>query len=316
VKIIQGLGLPYMGSKRKLAHKIINRILKDNPNTKYFYDLFGGGGAISFNAIQRPKIKQVFYNEFNAGVVALLKDLQQNGFTETYYQWIDRETFHKHKDDNDWFGGLCSVVWSFGNNQKNYLFSADIEPLKKKAHEMLLGKTEYEREIKRQELSELLKVEIPKNVINGGLFGFDMVKARKELANFFVTKVNKDDRGLQRLQQLQQLQRLEISNLSYDEVEINTPIDETIIYLDPPYANTAKYQKDIDHDKLKEYIHNSPYKIYLSSYENVYDMHLVEEYKHRSSLSATANNEVVEKLFCNKLQSKNTKINKTPKGLI
>ena len=36
---ITGLGLPYMGSKRKLAPKILTYILKNNPKAKYFYDL-------------------------------------------------------------------------------------------------------------------------------------------------------------------------------------------------------------------------------------------------------------------------------------
>jgi hypothetical protein len=30
------IGIPYMGSKRKLAKPIIDYILSNNPNTKYF----------------------------------------------------------------------------------------------------------------------------------------------------------------------------------------------------------------------------------------------------------------------------------------
>ena len=67
------MAIPYMGSKRKLAKPIIDYILANNPNTKYIYDLFGGGGAISFEALKRKKIKQVHYNELNTGVVELLK---------------------------------------------------------------------------------------------------------------------------------------------------------------------------------------------------------------------------------------------------
>ena len=66
-----------MGSKRKLAKPIIDYILRHNPNTKYFWDVFGGGGAMSFEAIQRKQIKQVFYNDFNAGITELLKKPQK-----------------------------------------------------------------------------------------------------------------------------------------------------------------------------------------------------------------------------------------------
>jgi len=41
---ISGLGIPYMGSKRKLAPKIVDFILAENPQAKYVFDLFGGGG--------------------------------------------------------------------------------------------------------------------------------------------------------------------------------------------------------------------------------------------------------------------------------
>ena len=70
--MIENLGMPYMGSKRKIAPAICEHIFKANPNCKYFYDLFGGGGAMSFMATQYTKVKQVFYNDFDAGVVSLL----------------------------------------------------------------------------------------------------------------------------------------------------------------------------------------------------------------------------------------------------
>ena len=49
-----------MGSKRALSKLIVNYILENNPKTKYIYDLFGGGGAISFEFLQRPQIKKLF----------------------------------------------------------------------------------------------------------------------------------------------------------------------------------------------------------------------------------------------------------------
>jgi len=47
-----GYGIPYMGGKRKIASKIVDYILQCNPNTKYVYDLFGGGGSISEDNIK------------------------------------------------------------------------------------------------------------------------------------------------------------------------------------------------------------------------------------------------------------------------
>ena len=103
---------------------------------------------------------------------------------------------------------------------------------------------------------------------------------------------------LQRLEQLEGFEQLEISNLSYDDVIINTPIDETIIYLDPPYFNTAKYQKDLNYDDFLNYVRNSKYKIYMSSYELPFNK--VVSYEHRSLLSQTSKNKVYENLYCNR----------------
>ena len=104
---------------------------------------------------------------------------------------------------------------------------------------------------------------------------------------------------LQQLQRLQQLQQLEISNKSYLDVVISTPVSETIIYLDPPYKNTSKYQEGgFCHNKLLEYIRSSKYKIYVSSYE--FNLPLIASFKHTSSLCASANNKTTENLYCNK----------------
>lgn len=72
------------------------------------------------------------------------------------------------------------------------------------------------------------------------------------------------------------------------------------IYLAPPYLGTRSYQENEDnlHNKINDYIKNSPYKIYISSYE-WNDLTIVKEISHRSILSATANNKIVERLFCN-----------------
>ena len=122
---VTGLGMPYMGSKRKLAPKIITHIIKENPNAKYFYDLFGGGGAISFMALQAKQIKEVNYNEYNPAIVELLKHIVENGVTSDMYNWVSREDFNKNKGRTDYIGGLMTIMWSFGNSGKAYLFGKD-----------------------------------------------------------------------------------------------------------------------------------------------------------------------------------------------
>ena len=316
------LGIGYMGSKRKLSGEIVDHILTARPNTKYVWDLFGGGGAISFEFLQRPQIERVVYNELNTGVVELLRKIQKDGITPEFYQWVDRDTFNKHKNDDDWFGGLCKVVWSFGNDQKNYMFGKHIEQYKKEFHELVVDGIDHTQSMSSYCMEYVkekygIECDLTLNIPSEIHIKQRRLNIRKQLTDFESrcknTKPLKQLQHLQQLERLQllerlehleQLQQLDIRNQSAFDVVIDTPTDETIIYLDPPYKGTGKYQEDVCHDELKRYIDNSPYTIYLSSYD--FDLPVVKQMKHNSTLSPTKNNAVVEKLFCNKTEHKNT----------
>lgn len=302
-----------MGGKRKIAHKILNKIVSENKHIKYFYDLFGGGGAVSFLALQYSEIDNVVYNELNTGVVELLKDIKKNGITEKYYKWVDRETFKKHKDDNDWYGGLIKTVWSFGNNQKGYLFGKPIEKYKKLLHEIVVYKNRESLKKFNQEFNLNFKIEDPENLFN---FKESINDRRLKLTKYINKNINKKYKKisiiknsfnynllqqLQRLQQLERLERLqqlEIYNKSYDKIKIKGDVNETIIYCDPPYKDTGSYQKELDHDKFLNWVKNNKYKVYVSSYEM--DLPCILEIEHNTTLSAIANNKVIERLFINK----------------
>ena len=289
-----------MGSKRKLADKILNFILTENPNTKYIYDLFGGGASISLNAIQQSSIKEVYYNELNTGVVELFKDVIENGVTDKYYQWVSREIFEENKNKGDWFGGFCNVTRSFGNKGKTYMYGPDKECLKYLVHKLIV-------ELDEKALNDInIKFDCDIKINFHTYQNMSINKRRLKIVKILKQALGRDGEAqhLERVQHLEQVQhltcfdKLHILNLSYENVEITTPLDETIIYIDPPYKNTATYQMEIDHDELTKYIKNSPYKIYVNSYEYD-DFECVYEMEHRSILSATANNKIIEKIFTN-----------------
>lgn len=56
IRKTEPLGIPYMGSKRKYADALISRIMDLTPHAKYFYDICGGGGAMTFAALQKGYI--------------------------------------------------------------------------------------------------------------------------------------------------------------------------------------------------------------------------------------------------------------------
>jgi site-specific DNA-adenine methylase len=294
---LKKLGLPYMGGKRQLSEKLVNFMLNENPNCKYVYDLFGGGGAMSFEFSQHERIKQVFYNEIDESIVNLLQKIQSDGITHEFYKWISREEFFELKQGNGWRSGFAKTCWSFGNIGKSYIFAKSIEEKKRILHDIIV----YKSFDARCHFTDITGI-----IINDSLLSSESINERRLSVMKYIKSIKRIN--LQQLEQLERLERLEqlktkvnfsLSNKSYACVEITTPIDETIIYLDPPYFNTAKYNNNICHDALHDYIEKSPYKIYLSSYES--PLKCVYGIEHRGTLSSTNNNKkVVEKLFCNR----------------
>lgn len=88
-------GIPYMGSKSKIAESIIQQL----PPGERFVDLFGGGFAMSHCAMLSGKYNSVFYNDSEPLLVDLI-----NRAIDGYYnynkfipEFIDRQTFHDKK---------------------------------------------------------------------------------------------------------------------------------------------------------------------------------------------------------------------------
>jgi len=298
-----------MGSKRKLSSKIIDKILEDNPNCKYIYDLFGGGGAISLEASQRDNIEAVFYNELDTGVSMLFDELINSGVSDWMFNSVSREEFFEYKDEDSIRGGLIKTCWSFGNSGKSYIYGKKIEEDKLLLHDIIVsGSIEVLDKLNKKHNNILSNEDIEfkdETFLKRRLRILKTARNNLNLQRYELQSLQSLER-LQSLESLERLERLEslegniiVSNLSYEDVDIITPIDETVIYLDPPYKGTTKYSKTIDFDKLYKWIKDSEYKIYISEY-NLDDFKVVKEFSHTSSLSATKTNKVVEKLYVNR----------------
>jgi site-specific DNA-adenine methylase len=143
------LRIPYMGSKRKICNELFQKMLEIKPNAKYFFDLFGGGGSMSFFALQIGL--KTHYNEKQKGLVDLINYIldrsknKQSGkfgiFPDDFYKFITREEFAVLKDEDSIKGQFARICYSFGNNQKGYLFG-DIEELKRLAHDIVVFRNE------------------------------------------------------------------------------------------------------------------------------------------------------------------------------
>ena len=116
-------GLPYKGSKNKLAPKIFELF----PQKKNFYDLFCGGCAMTHFGMLHNKFEKFIINDINPMCPTLFVDAV-NGKFKNETRWISREDFLNSNEP------YVKFVWSFGNNLRGYLYGKEIEPWKKALH--------------------------------------------------------------------------------------------------------------------------------------------------------------------------------------
>ena len=374
-------GIPYMGSKDKIADDILSVL----PRGKRFVDLFGGGFAMSHAALLSGKYEQVFYNELNPLLPKLIKDTLAGKYANER-RWISREDFFRLKDVD----GYVKYVWSFGNRGANYLYSKEIEPWKKALHfarvfqdpsllqkfginsdgsaadikakhneykqkyidwymreilkytediEKLRGNIKATKEELRIWLCSILKKsgkkasDVDKHLGTNGMAGhyfgksqwaFPTREAYNKLSEILPFGKNYEEvygytqlcesleslqslqslESLQRLQRLQRLQKVEINCGSYLDYQYR---EGDIVYCDPPYENTVKYDKDgFNHKQFYDWVASREYPVYFSSYEISDNRFNVVWQTEKLSLldnSKETKKVITEYLYCNKAEN-------------
>lgn len=289
--------LPYMGSKRKSAGKIYQTIKNFNPDSKLLCDLFCGGFAISEFFVKQGW--NVIANDANKYIIAILEQVINKKLDEAKcLEWVSRDKFEdvlKNPQNYEaWYVGYLMSCWSFGNNQKSYLFGRDIEHIKQAGHELVV--------YKNPDPVKKLFPKLPQKYIDGILQQKDWKTRRLALVK--VTNSVLKTRVLE-LQQLEQLQRLEqlqqqIQFFSGDYRRVEIP-EGAVIYCDPPYAGTAEYKEGaFNHAEFWDWVRDKSraYNVYVSEYKAPPDFKAILKFDQASTLSATSNTTAsVECLF-------------------
>ncbi len=288
------IGIPYMGSKRKLAGDILQFITARHSGITDFYDLFGGGGSVSFTAIRDYRFN-VHYNELNSHIYYLVEYLKTHKELESkFYEWVTREEFFKQcsRTDADWYSGYVMSCCSFGNKQSSYIYGIDIEEYKHLAHEVVVNLC--------KDSMQKLGIDIPE------IFNIKGVQKRRVIFCSYIEELTKNRFDMQNLEslsfieslaRLQNLQNLQITNKSYENVIIRGL--NSVIYADIPYKGTGEYKEGgFDHKRFFEWANDIEHPVYVSEYDT--PLTEVMAFKHRSSLSATNNKKkTIEKIFWN-----------------
>lgn len=159
-----GLGLQYPGSKEQIVPEILKEIWKIKPNATKFYDLFGGGGAVSFGASACGL--ETHYNELKSNVVEVLKYAHEcsknpkshiGKLDKDCYRFCSRYEFFEIRDA--FVKGeklslvplLKNLLYSFNFLGLTYFCNSETEKLKHAGHNLIFHKLlelDYERDIR------------------------------------------------------------------------------------------------------------------------------------------------------------------------
>ena len=117
-------GVPYQGSKSKIAEWVIDNL----PEDEILIDLFAGGCAVTHAAMLSGKWNKVIANDIGDAPEVFCNAIDGKYADEK--RWISREDFQNLKDTDPY----VSLCWSFGNNRAGYLYAQEIEPWRKALH--------------------------------------------------------------------------------------------------------------------------------------------------------------------------------------
>ena len=124
-------GLPYKGSKNRIAKKILDVL----PAAPVLYDVFCGGCAVTHAALLSGKYSRVVANDINGMIPHAFEKAIRGGFRNED-RWISRDDFQKlYKTDP-----YVAICFSFGNNLHEYCYARDLEPYKRALHYAIFWK--------------------------------------------------------------------------------------------------------------------------------------------------------------------------------
>lgn len=364
-------GLPYKGSKNKLAERIV-RLL---PRRTNLVDLFCGGCAVSHAALLMGKFEHIYINDINWMCPTLFMDALQGKYANDT-RWISREDFFRLRDTDPY----VAMVWSFGNNMRDYLYSKEIEPLKKAIHYALffsdyslakalghdLSFVDAIKDVQqryravRQYFSQFGHFQQQsfeggaESAISARVLQPNDPTCRLAMGGGNSTHAISRSNGtaqhsFARLETLERQQHAPFqkkkskatlggrapraNQLPYTDCNIkngstacpelhgggNLPITpsvlsyeqmvipkDSVIYCDIPYEGTNKYNKaeGFDYERFYQWAESQTEPVFISSYQMPTDrFDCIEEFTHRSTLCATANNSVTERIFVPKHQT-------------
>ena len=303
----ENYGLPYTGSKSRIAHWVIDNL----PSGRVLIDAFAGGCAITHRALLSQKWQTIIANDINGKYPQLFFDAIHGRYRDER-RWISREDFERLKSQ-DAFVACC---WSFGNNLQGYMYSQAIEPYKRALHYAIVFNDFEPMQELMPEVAQAVHEAIHwiRNTHDRRITAQNViVKTLKRLtgdnyahqiiqSNPLYQSIRHSNKDAHRLESLERLERLRITSLSYNKIDIQ---DDAVVYCDPPYhaSDNSLYEgtaKAFDHCAFYDWCvrvsRTNP--IFISEY-SIEDerFEIVAEKQKTTCLSSVKSSNVTERLY-------------------
>lgn len=278
-------GLPYMGSKSRIADKILDLI----PPGEVFVDLFAGGCAVTHAAILRKQYRRYIVNDITDYPDLFMRACRGEIKMEQA-RWISREEFLAQKETDP----LIRHLWSFGNRGDTYCYSRAIEPYMLAAFALLTARDFTARRLAFsatiRELFRYLREE------SGGSLALAQKQDKNgKTVEAFSYEAVGGKQNIERLRRVSVLERTarvvslaglttpEVFRLDYRAVSIPPG---AIVYADPPYAGCEEYEgaKGFDSAAFFDWARACPHPVFFSEYSAPQDFALIASFNVQKTL--------------------------------
>ena len=277
-------GIPYKGSKNRIAKWVVDSL----PASDTLVDLFAGGCAVTHAAILSNKWQRVIANDLLPGP-NVFQDATRGRFNGADMV-TTREQFFESSDF------ATRLIYSFGNNTIDYVYSRDIERVKLAAEMMIVAKTPRQRRLLYRKFIAELESYLHDGCINKNTRNLQWLEGLERLERLQWLEGLERLERLQGLEGLEGLERFEVSNLDYRDVTI--PSGATV-YADPPYRGTqqSQYGGTFDHEQFDAWLASVDFPVYVSEYTCPSGCVEVARTKRMCSAAASGKKETTERLF-------------------
>ena len=298
-------GLPYQGSKNRIAKRLVDAL----PPAPVLYDVFCGGCAVTHAAMLSGKYQRFVVNDRRGWLPDAFQKAIHGGYAHED-RWISREDFERLRS-TDAYAAMC---FSFGNDCRAYMYARGLEPYKRALHYAIFWRDfapwrELCPETADALASGLAPIEDRKQRrIQAGKFIVGSLKQQLSAGTLSpdilekpiyrqIRKVKNTSESLQSLERLPDT--LTAHSGDYREMRFDEP---GIIYCDPPYMSVYAKGKDygceFDAEAFYSWCEAQKLPVYISEYQMPEERFAcIAEWDKVTAMAAKTSTHVTERLW-------------------